>query len=117
MSLRGLFCTYDSDAKSDKSSLSDNEDDYRPLFTSLFRNQYSDDKENAAPLSKKARTSFEVMRSEKLDFSQICQSLKEAKEIAYWCCSLMCHTWQTANIITSCRQNYLLIECSKGRDD
>jgi hypothetical protein len=29
----------------------------------------------------------------------------------------MCHTWQTANIITSCRQNYLLIECSKGRDD
>jgi hypothetical protein len=117
MSLREVFCTYDSVSNSDKRSLSDNEDDNSSLFTSSFCNPYSDNKENSAPLSKKACTSFEVMRSEKLDFTQICQSLKNIQEIAFWSCSFMCHTWLTAKVIMSCRQNYLLIECSKGRDD
>jgi hypothetical protein len=69
------------------------------------------------PPTKRKKTSFEILKSEKLSYQAICKTLQDMQQNVYYCCSMLCYTWLTVNIILFCRQQYLLLENTKDRQD
>jgi len=82
-----LFAIYDSDAGSDK----DVNENIESCEESSF--EIVDD-----PPSKKRKTSFDKLKSEKLSYEATCKALQTMKENAHYCCSMLCLETCTYNI-------------------
>jgi hypothetical protein len=119
--MQQYFGTYDSDAEErDPLYQSHNETDEEQLNESCceYFQEYGSDVDDSVLQERpgrKKRKSFADIKAEKLNYAHTSKMLASFQSAAYQCCSFLCDSWLTTALILFCREKYLLIDTTKGR--